>query len=341
MISYKLFHSQNPETGKFDVTFKIDGKKLHAHLQHLALISHTFESMLSDRWNTAGASDDGTIPIKDYSFEDFKQLLTFIYSGECNLTMENIFTMVDMAEFYQINVFKNACVEFLSNIQLTLQNIFPWLELANKYSLEGLKESINNYISKALRLEEMFEEAYKWAENRAMEKQKVDESLNMNEAIKKDLSDILPLINFKDMSEDFLLNFVVRKSFFCAGPELSDILDAARDKVYVRVFDINGKMMKGVLDCPDIDKVVDVIKSQKDICSNMYFWETRQEKPTAPSKLTINEKTEWLLVYDIEGDLALRRPAGGNQTDYILAEMVAEDGFHPLKCKIEVYQYHV
>uniref|UniRef100_A0AC35F4K7 BTB domain-containing protein n=1 Tax=Panagrolaimus sp. PS1159 TaxID=55785 RepID=A0AC35F4K7_9BILA len=92
---YEAFNSQNPEL--FDTVFEIDGKKLYAEKLRLSLISSTFNSMLSDRW----ISKNDVIPIKDYSFNDFKEFLTFLYSGECQLNDKNIFTMIDIAEFYQ------------------------------------------------------------------------------------------------------------------------------------------------------------------------------------------------------------------------------------------------
>uniref|UniRef100_A0AC34FE87 BTB domain-containing protein n=1 Tax=Panagrolaimus sp. ES5 TaxID=591445 RepID=A0AC34FE87_9BILA len=356
----KVFKAQDPETSYFDVCFEIDGKLLYADRFRLSLISPTFQSMLSDRWT----SKNEPIKIKDYSFEDFKEFLTFIYSGECNLTIENIATMVDIAEFYQINIFKNACDKFLSKIKFTLKNMFQLLELANKYSMTNLKESLNIFISKncgdlinlkefqslkkstmkdiveasrdSLRSEELFGAVFKWAENRAMKRGKCND--NLNEAIKEEFSEILPFINFRTMNVEFIINFVVLKSFLFTGPELRDILLSAWGKVYVRVIDSNEKILKGILDCPDIDKVVAVIKSQKNVLRHTY-WKTNQPKPSTPSKLNKNDEIELYLVYDIDGDLALKRRNCIKISDYILAEMFAEDGFifdNTYK-KIEVY----
>uniref|UniRef100_A0A914Q909 BTB domain-containing protein n=1 Tax=Panagrolaimus davidi TaxID=227884 RepID=A0A914Q909_9BILA len=74
------FKSQDPEL--FDIVFEIEGKKLYADKLILSINSSTFKSMLSDRW----ISKNNSIKIETYKFEDFKELLTFIYSGECNLT---------------------------------------------------------------------------------------------------------------------------------------------------------------------------------------------------------------------------------------------------------------
>uniref|UniRef100_A0A914PZ29 BTB domain-containing protein n=1 Tax=Panagrolaimus davidi TaxID=227884 RepID=A0A914PZ29_9BILA len=76
MEYFENLKAQNPEN--FDVAFEIDGKKLYAHKSRLSKISTTFESMLSDRW----MSKDETIKIKTNKFDNFKEFITFIYSGE-------------------------------------------------------------------------------------------------------------------------------------------------------------------------------------------------------------------------------------------------------------------
>uniref|UniRef100_A0A914QTS9 BTB domain-containing protein n=1 Tax=Panagrolaimus davidi TaxID=227884 RepID=A0A914QTS9_9BILA len=132
---HEIFKSQNPEF--FDVVFEIEGK--------IICNSSTFKSMLSDRWT----SKNEPIKINDYKFVDFKQFLTYIYSGECSLTNENIFIMLDMAEFYQVKQFKEFNDRYLSKMELNLQNVFYFLEISAKYSnLVEMNKSLNAFISK-------------------------------------------------------------------------------------------------------------------------------------------------------------------------------------------------
>uniref|UniRef100_A0AC34FS11 BTB domain-containing protein n=1 Tax=Panagrolaimus sp. ES5 TaxID=591445 RepID=A0AC34FS11_9BILA len=325
------FKAQDPENGNFNVVFEIDEKKLYAHSLILSFASTTFESMLSNRWTKPGES----IAIKDYTFENFKEFLTFLYSGACELTDENIFAMVDIAEFYNITVFKENCEEYLTKMQLNLINIYQMIEIVIKYSLvkfkeflkhfvlnnlslilksalfQGVEKPILNFIvessQEAARQEELFEAVYKWAENRAIRK------------------------------------LEIKKSFLFSGDELSDIL-CARSKVFVKVIDVNGKVMKGELQCGHSEKFADIILSQKNTNSSFLqngggycYWNTERSKPSTPSKLTKSDKIEWYLVYDEDGDLAVghRHDIGDS---YLLAEMSAENGFKLSKgCKIESF----
>uniref|UniRef100_A0AC34F0V7 BTB domain-containing protein n=1 Tax=Panagrolaimus sp. ES5 TaxID=591445 RepID=A0AC34F0V7_9BILA len=317
MERFRVFQAKDPENGYFDVVFEIDGKKLYANKFMICLISPTFESMFSERWT----KPNEPIPIQNYSFNDFKEFLTFIYSGKCQFTADNITSMVDIAEFYGIKALKHACEEFLSTIELNLTNIIQMIEIANKYSMIQFKEFV-----------------YKWAETRATEKCKIDQKLNLNEAIKEKLSDILPLINLRRMKAVFLINVVSPKSFLFSCNKLNEAIAA---KKVVEITDISGRIMKGYLECDE--EVIKVIQSQNSVLScfigtGYHYWEIGERKPYKRSKLIKNDETEWYLIFDREGDLAFKhRDQLDKFDDYLLAEMVADKNFElEEQCKINV-----
>jgi hypothetical protein len=140
---YENFKLQNPETGFYDVVFDIKGKKLYAEKIRLSILSNTLKSMLSDRWT----SKDEPIKITDYNFDDFYQFLTFLYTGDCNLTVDNIDSMVDIGEYYNVDTLKEACDRFLSKMEINDQNIFKLFNTVSKYSLAKLKESLKTYVA--------------------------------------------------------------------------------------------------------------------------------------------------------------------------------------------------
>uniref|UniRef100_A0AC34G1I7 BTB domain-containing protein n=1 Tax=Panagrolaimus sp. ES5 TaxID=591445 RepID=A0AC34G1I7_9BILA len=367
MERIEAFKAQNPENEDFDVVFDFNGKKLYANKFTLCPVSTTFKSMLSDRWT----KPDEPIEIKDYTFEDFKEFLTFFYSGSCELTDENIFSMVDMAEFYNITVFKEICEEFLTQMKLNLFNVYPMIDLVYKYSLLKLKNYIFDFIGKNLltfikseqfknlekavmkdivlsnqglsKQEEMFEAVFKWAENRAKQNNTTHESITLNEAIKEEFSEFLLLFNFQKMSDVFFIKFVVkRSSLFFSDEELSEMLWSRNNKS-VKIIDENGKIMKGELQCDIIDQVAEDIELNKDECcmdfdGKYFYWGTKKPNPSTPSKLTKSDKIEWYLVYDWYGDIAIKHQNELENRDYLLAEMVAEDRFQlSANCKIEAF----
>uniref|UniRef100_A0AC34F9Z7 BTB domain-containing protein n=1 Tax=Panagrolaimus sp. ES5 TaxID=591445 RepID=A0AC34F9Z7_9BILA len=146
---YEMFKAQDPDTGKLDVVFEFDGKKLYAHKSKLCEHSDFFKVMFCQRWTTPNEPIT-TCKIEKYSFDDFKEFITFLYSGDIDFTHDNIIPLADMAEYYNVPVFKKACQEFLLKIVWDLKNVFQMLDLADKYRLKELKKSLHDFISKNL-----------------------------------------------------------------------------------------------------------------------------------------------------------------------------------------------
>uniref|UniRef100_A0AC34G288 BTB domain-containing protein n=1 Tax=Panagrolaimus sp. ES5 TaxID=591445 RepID=A0AC34G288_9BILA len=132
-----FFKSQDPEF--LDTVFEIEGKKLYADKLRLAVISSTFKTMLSARWNS---KNNEPIEITNRKFEDFKKFLAFLYSGEINITNDNLLNVLDMAEYYHIDHLKCLCDQILSKTEITFSNIFELIKISNKYSLIQLRQPL-------------------------------------------------------------------------------------------------------------------------------------------------------------------------------------------------------
>uniref|UniRef100_A0A914PEI6 BTB domain-containing protein n=1 Tax=Panagrolaimus davidi TaxID=227884 RepID=A0A914PEI6_9BILA len=363
----KDFKSQNPEL--FDVVFDIDGKKLYAHKYRLSMISSTFNSMLSDRWSFKNEA----VSIKDYKFEDFKELLTFIYSGKCSINDINIFTMLDISEFYQTEHLKELCDEYLSKMEFNLSNIFKVLETSNTYSLIKVKKAISSFITphfttliksneflnakkmvmkeiitffatKPNKHENLFLSIYEWAENQAnLKKQQFsnDETFNMNDAMKAEMQDFLPLIEFKKMGSSFLLNFVVPKSFIFTQDELADIIEYSKSNFKVTITNNLGKSIFGILSTKNNDtiKLIKTINHSKSLnfLDYIVYWNSKRQRPLTPSLLKKSDGVSWYLLYSCQGVIAVKHRFNIDDDDYLLAEMFPETNFEITeKCKIEI-----
>uniref|UniRef100_A0A914R0D6 BTB domain-containing protein n=1 Tax=Panagrolaimus davidi TaxID=227884 RepID=A0A914R0D6_9BILA len=93
--------------------------------------------MVSNTWNNGDP-----IKIEAYSFKDFYEFLKFIYSGRCSFTDENIFSMVDLSEFYQIKSLQHKCDQFLSKKEYTAKNVLVILKALSNYSLPLFEKSL-------------------------------------------------------------------------------------------------------------------------------------------------------------------------------------------------------
>uniref|UniRef100_A0A914PTK1 BTB domain-containing protein n=1 Tax=Panagrolaimus davidi TaxID=227884 RepID=A0A914PTK1_9BILA len=185
---FEIFESQDPENEHFDVTFEIEGKTLLANKLLLTSASEYMNSFLSDRWT----KKDEPVKIEDYSYDNFYEFLRFLYLGSCNLTAENVFKLIDLAEFTGTERFlssKKSFVDFLSSVNTS-----------SRYSLNFLLE------------EKVFRAVYKWTENQVMKQKDADDkNFDLLEAVKDELRKTFPLIFSMEkskMSKDFLMHFM-------------------------------------------------------------------------------------------------------------------------------------
>uniref|UniRef100_A0A914PG01 BTB domain-containing protein n=1 Tax=Panagrolaimus davidi TaxID=227884 RepID=A0A914PG01_9BILA len=361
---FKMFQSQNQETGFFDVTFDIEGKLIHAHKFMLASVSEVLKRMVSDTWNNGDP-----ITIKAYSFKDFYEFLKFIYSGKCSFTDENIFAIVDLSEFYQVKSLQHKCDQFLSKKEYTAKNVLVILKALSNYSLplfekslckavkenginlvesdgftETSKESVMKIVKfkyKIVSEENLFEKIYEWAENQAQRKkeQSNEKIFNMNDAIKSELTEILPYIQFKNMNLKFLNRFVVKKGFLFSYNELSEILDFVCSRVTVKVINSKSQHVSGMLQ--NDSAIVANINSLKNVRSFSFvktaWWGTNFKVPSTRSSLKKRDGVDWYLFYYRSGELGMAHCTKIHNDYYLLAEMTpGTSGFDTTEeCKIE------
>uniref|UniRef100_A0AC35FEB4 BTB domain-containing protein n=1 Tax=Panagrolaimus sp. PS1159 TaxID=55785 RepID=A0AC35FEB4_9BILA len=206
--------------------------------------------MLSSRLST----NDKVVKVEDYSYDDFFVFVSFLYSGKCNLTNENILRITDMAEYYGVSTLKNYCDLFLSKMSYTETNVFDMIEFGQRYSLPYFNESLRIYYfdefdalmrgEKFLTLkhsciellaamqrhswhreEQFFEAVCKWAKHQILLRKESEESaVCLPEEVKEELIEIIPHIKFKAMSFHFASTFLVEHQYLFTPNELYDIL---------------------------------------------------------------------------------------------------------------------
>uniref|UniRef100_A0A914QA96 BACK domain-containing protein n=1 Tax=Panagrolaimus davidi TaxID=227884 RepID=A0A914QA96_9BILA len=194
------------------------------------------------------------IPISTCLYEDFKEMLTFLYTGNCELSTENVVALVDLAQSYELESLKTHCDNFLMATEVTAENALKYLEYAQRYSLQQTSERILEFIktntedviksysfvnvSKEILIdiakmehftvkeEEFFEAIKIWGKQNCIEFQQT--SGNFEAAFKHVIKDILPFIRFPIMSLEYLHHNIVPMGYLFTYDELSKILiDAA------------------------------------------------------------------------------------------------------------------
>uniref|UniRef100_A0A914PP13 BTB domain-containing protein n=1 Tax=Panagrolaimus davidi TaxID=227884 RepID=A0A914PP13_9BILA len=351
---FEAFKAQNPEM--FDVVFEIEGKKLYAEKLRLSIVSTTFNSMLSDRW----ISKNDVIPIKDYSFNDFKEFLTFIYSGECQLSDKNILTMIDIAEFYQVNSFKKYCDYYMSNVEHNLKNVFKAFEISNRYpNLEEMKRSLKGFVkqnfeefvkckrflkadksvieefaslqSKRIPKEEIFKAVYEWVEYQVVKKQEElnEENFNKNDAIKAEITPFLSNFEFNKMKLSFLNDFVDERVFIFPNDEFKDFLQKANAGFKVKITNSSGQSIHGTISYYSTE-VVEVIKTlanekSEKLTGDFTCWNKECKKPAIPNPLIRRDEAEWYLFWFLYGFIGIEKNTEDFGNDnYLLAEMTSQ-----------------
>uniref|UniRef100_A0AC35GWR0 BTB domain-containing protein n=1 Tax=Panagrolaimus sp. PS1159 TaxID=55785 RepID=A0AC35GWR0_9BILA len=338
-IKFDLFQTQDPEIGRFDVIFELEGKRLYAHKPMLNLVSDTFDAMLSDRWT----SNDEVIKLKDYTYDQFYQFITFLYSGECHLTEENAFSMVDIAEFYQIQIFKEYCDEYLAHVVFTVESAIKFLELSERYSLIQLKTAAQSFITNnfsslgncgtflkvgksvveqivihnkdIVKPEVLFEVVFKWAESQVIQSEEIDALQNRAEAIKTKISDFLGHINFSKMKMSFLLQAVVPLGFiFSSYDELITITNSYGQKIH------------GYLQ-PDKRLIGSIKAYTHGKSSPSSWWENENfQFPKITNSIKKRNGIDWYLLLQKNGFFGLKYEKDIIDSDHLIAEMIAEEG---------------
>uniref|UniRef100_A0A914Q3U9 BTB domain-containing protein n=1 Tax=Panagrolaimus davidi TaxID=227884 RepID=A0A914Q3U9_9BILA len=350
---FEIFKSQDPENGHFDITFDIEGKKLHANKFILTPCSDTLKAMLSDRWTT---TNDEAVKIEAYSYDNFYQFLTFLYTGSCKLTLENVFQLTDMAEFYAVPFLKEFCENFFLKMEYNVESIEEMFEFSKKYSMDYMEHTIKKFVDtnfeeilssesllsykkpfmdvlasiihypwkeKTYEAVIIFTYIYKWIEHQGDVE---DESFYLHETAKTEFREKFPQIFSIDEAE---MDYGFLKDFFVAKGIITE--EQANHVCYTRVtIENNGKVIAGIFD----DEIGVRLKIQDRPCNVKRknttiarFFNFRFPRPSSPSTITKMKGVDWYLCLDTGGVLTLKHHSVIDWKDYILCEMKSQNEF--------------
>uniref|UniRef100_A0A914R5L0 BTB domain-containing protein n=1 Tax=Panagrolaimus davidi TaxID=227884 RepID=A0A914R5L0_9BILA len=260
---YKVFKSQDSTNEQFDVIFEIEGKKIYASKYVLISVSEYMNAFLSDRWlkkdeviKIETYSYDSFYQFLCFLYSGHCHLTTQnvyeltdmaeSYAVSClkdfcdkycfgmNKTIESIEELTEFALKYSLPQLTHSIKSFIMNNSDKVYNnktfiAFkkPFVEFVSSiYRVHDsrLKRFENSSVDGNRNESGFFESIYNWAEHQVMkQKDSNDCNVNLLEAVKAELSNILPGIKYCNMRFDFLMNFVVEKGFILSPAEFKEI----------------------------------------------------------------------------------------------------------------------
>jgi len=125
-----------------DVQLKVGGKIFHCHRLILALKSPYFEKKLFPSSSSPAAAADQVqvLVLKDISADDFDKVLQFMYTGEVELTNQNVRNILRAADVIELNELTQFCGDYLLDSVSTTNCIGHW-RLAEQMNLAALASS--------------------------------------------------------------------------------------------------------------------------------------------------------------------------------------------------------
>ena len=131
------------KTWKDDVAFVISDKKLYASRVVLALASPVFEAMFGSDFSE---KYQGEIELPGKHFEHFHEFLRCLYPNvKKQITINNVFKVLPLADEYQVQIVKKKCEKFLQKYvmgnEISTPKLLACLAQISIHNLESVKDA--------------------------------------------------------------------------------------------------------------------------------------------------------------------------------------------------------
>ena len=130
-----------------DVKLKVNKETFRAHKLILAACSPVFAAMFE---HETLENAESFIHIMDTDDNVFKEMLTYIYTGQIPNLEDTVFDLLPLADKYQLDHLKAACAAYLLQ-NLTTENVLNVLILVNRHCLTQLKAKAIAFSSTRIR----------------------------------------------------------------------------------------------------------------------------------------------------------------------------------------------
>ncbi|XP_043548744.1 kelch-like protein 24 [Chiloscyllium plagiosum] len=125
-----------------DVVLRIDGQEFHCHRATLSASSTYFRTMFSTDFQE---SKQDTVDIKGISADTMDCVIDYMYGGRGNIREDNVLSLLEASDLFQVSVLRQGCVEFLEK-QLDPCNCLGFLNFANLFAIQALSEKSKRFL---------------------------------------------------------------------------------------------------------------------------------------------------------------------------------------------------
>uniref|UniRef100_UPI00398E52AF kelch-like protein 24 n=1 Tax=Pristiophorus japonicus TaxID=55135 RepID=UPI00398E52AF len=127
-----------------DVVLRIERQEFHCHRATLSANSVYFRTMFS---TDLKESQQGTVDIKEISADTMDCVLNYMYGGRGNIREDNVQSLLEASDRFQIAALRSACGSFLEK-QLDPCNCLGFLSFANTFCIPALSEKSRRLLLK-------------------------------------------------------------------------------------------------------------------------------------------------------------------------------------------------
>jgi len=120
-----------------DISLTVEGKSIAAHKTIICCRCSPMAAMFTN--THFPESSMRSVPVHDVSFDIFRDMMEFIYTGQCNISGENAAELLVVANFYQLQRLKEMCEKAIES-GVDEQNRVQLLQFSNLYQAMQLEE---------------------------------------------------------------------------------------------------------------------------------------------------------------------------------------------------------
>ena len=125
-----------------DVTVSIQGEEFRAHRAILAASSPYFHTLFT---SNLGQPNSDVIELQCTTYNAFKQVIEFVYTGQIEVNGENLEEILEAACLFQIVSIQNACETYLKS-EIDSGNCIGIRYIAERFSCIELLSHVNDFI---------------------------------------------------------------------------------------------------------------------------------------------------------------------------------------------------